>query len=238
VFGSGELGVRSGDEMAPRDRGLIKVSGLTIAEIAALLGRKRQAIYAGIANERRYFSTAEIALIVQRTWADDSEHYEQLLNFVRTEYAPPSPDEFDERNYIVPARIGYQRMTRVLMKSDQIIVVANDRLEHFGRRAPFAGALREILRNYQPYMDLVVPANWVAAYIQEQMKLTMPQRLHILDIDVLPMVLARNTGAIRSFIRGFVFAERLLEISREDAAKAWQTLQDKGVEYRLPDVLA
>jgi len=224
--------------MAIRDRALIKASGLTIGEAAALLGRKRQAIYAGISNDRRYFSTAEIALIVQRVWADDSEHYEPLLNFVRSEYAPGSPEELDQRNYIVPARVGYQRMTRVLMKSDQIVAVSNDKLGHFGRGAPFAGALRELLRNYQKYLDLVVPANWVAAYIQEQMHLTLPKRLYVLDIDVLPTVVAVNTGSIRSFVRAFVFADRILEISREDAAAVWQNLRDKGVRYRLPDMPA
>lgn len=103
--------------MSERDRALLKIAGLTAADVARLFDRTRQAIHLGVRGPANYFSARETILIFYEAQRRDAQGLGELVAFIDTNYksAPAMRKHRGRRKQNVPetelsSRYGKQQL--------------------------------------------------------------------------------------------------------------------------------
>lgn len=203
--------------MAKRDRDLLEAAGLGINEAADLFGRKKQAIYQGISQEREYFGLEDWALLIQDCKRRDSAHLDQLLKFVAFHRPQGIAD------LLLPKETSGSQMEHVLRESDRAILVFNGNLEHLQPDTPFSAALALLLKQGTPFA-LLVPSEWAKSYFQSEEVGIDQSNIYVNnEVRFHPcFFLADGKHGTRGFVFGRRSAEELLVT---EARQLWKMLE-------------
>lgn len=214
--------------MSSRDAALLVAAGLSASKAAALFGRSRQAIHQGIRSPGHYFSSQDVVLLLHDAKRKDSDQAEKLMKFVETNYMPDvsanlvnknSLPVADERDLILPNRIGHQQLLHVVLSADHVTVILNENLQHLAPNADFTKALVSILSTkLARKVNLVVPDRQVMNFVQQNFALPMSQNITIMSIGSVPCVVVTARDAYRAFVFGRSSIE---EIHPIDAERLW-----------------
>jgi hypothetical protein len=209
--------------MSKRDRGLLEAAGLTIADATTLFQRKRQALYQGLSHSRDYFSARDAMVVLHD--AKRRDRVEEVAKFIEAKYP------LAETKLILLDKVAHEQVNRVINDADQIILVFNGNVDHLSSAATFAQILINLLNSHRGILDFIVPGEWVRNYIEEKLKLKLPNRLQVIEEDevaYLPsFILLRKQGSVRAFFFGRQLAE---EIPLTDADRLWKHFWPKFQE--------
>jgi hypothetical protein len=217
--------------MSNRDRQLLEIAGISVAEAASLLGVSRQAINQRLSGGRSCFSPGEIGLILNDLRRRDSDRILSLTAFIETNYKPSISQhlpEMDVRDLILPARVGHQQLVNAALAGDQLIVVFNANLAHVSAEATFGKAVRSLLSmkssaGGQPVLTaevlLKVPNALIKTHVQQTFFRGAPSR--DVTFGVLPTV-PFIVSATAPRARAFLFLLRSIEEAHPaDAEVLW-----------------
>jgi hypothetical protein len=204
--------------MSARDQRLIDAAGLSAVEVGLLLRRSRQAIYTGLSREGDYFEAAQIALFLNELRRRNSEQIDSFIAFVEAHYGPKPGglEKRDEREIILPNRVGSRQVLRAAESAGTVIAACNENLEHFSPAAAFSKVIGDLLLWHRLKLDLIIPAKWMKDYITDKYKLPIPEKCRIASVVDMPVVISSS----QSSARGFFFGSRSLEEMHSADAKA------------------
>ncbi len=184
--------------MSKRDHGLLVAAGLSVADAAKLFGRSRQAIYSGMSaaldeHEKSYFTAHDAMWILQYAKQSDSEKLDHLLKFIESSY-PQS-----ETALVLQDQVGYEQVRRVVNAGEEVLIAFNGNLDELAPNSTFAKILNNLLSSGTP-ARLLLPGEWVVAYIEQRLALKAPGYEIRSELKYLPsFVVIREKNAIRAF---------------------------------------
>lgn len=184
--------------MAKRDHGLLLAAGLSVADAAKLFRRTRQAIYSGMSatsdeHEKSYFSAHDAMLILQYAKQIDSTHLNTLIKFIESNYAQY------ETALVLQDQVGHEQVRCVVNAGEEILIAFNGNLDELDPNSTFAKVLIELLDSGKP-THLLLPGDWVAAYIEQKLALKAPDYDLRGELKYLPsFVVIREKNTVRAF---------------------------------------
>jgi hypothetical protein len=184
--------------MAKRDHGLLTAAGLSVADAAKLFRRSRQAIYSGMSatsgdEGKSYFSGHDAMWILQYAKQIDSPQLGNLLKFIESNYP------HFETALVLQDQVGYEQIRRVVEGGDDVLIAFNGNLDELDPNSTFAKVLINLLDSKTP-PHLLLPGEWVVAYIEQRLALKAPAYDIRSELKYLPSFVAiRTKNAVRAF---------------------------------------
>jgi hypothetical protein len=220
--------------MSNRDRELLAAAGLSIPEACRLFERSPQAVYQGLSQqERPYFSRDQAMALLHDAKQNDSPRIEGLIKFIEANYKQ------SESELILPGPLSFQQLTRATDKAERVILTCNGNLDHLQPTATFAKVLTALLGARRDRLDMLMPGDWVRGYVQQNLKLTLPNRIPAPreELAYLPcFLLTAIDSSHRAFIFGRLSAE---ELAPTEAMKIWEhfaPMCEDSAERKSPEV--
>jgi hypothetical protein len=194
-------------KMSERDRRLLKIANLSIADVARLLGCSRQAIHVGISQPQDYFSRLHLAALVLHAKRTDSL---KLVEGIEREYLVGRRGP--EIELIMPGYAGLDQLYRASENAYRIIIWLNENQDHINGINRFSYlAIEGLLLTKAPIIGVILPKQIHIAqgFIDSFPQFRDPAALVItLPISInLPTLILIG----RNFLRAFVFTRLSVE---------------------------
>lgn len=203
--------------MSERDRELLKVAGVSVAKAATLVGKSRQAFYAGIKKRTSYLSISDLVILIQDTKRRDSSNLSRLLEFIEVRY---SGDPLIDKELLIPSRVGIQQLLRACSNAGKIIVLINGNRTHLGSQSPLMRTLVEILNNENVgRTEIVVPNSEIKKELDKLFEIPTSQLTINLEMIDIPTILISKNDSVRAF--GFTNTS-VEELDGQDAEWLWE----------------
>lgn len=202
--------------MSQRDLNFIQRSELSVAKVAQLLGRTRQAVYDGIRKEDDYLQSAHILAILQDIKRNDSSRLGELLDFIEVNFR--DGDEAIDKDLILPGRVGLQQLIRASVGSLSSNFICNENEEHLSPDSLFVRALSMMIERYPRTTVFVAPSLRIVQVLNS-LNIVAPNKIHQQSIIDIPTAVFDYGGARRAF--GFTKTS-IEEFQARDAESVWR----------------
>src|ERR1700748_171683 len=108
-----------GGMMSERDRKLLELAGVSVAEAAALVDRSRQAFYAGLKKQDSYLSTSDLVMLLLDARRRDASHLSQLLEFIDRDHVDGKVD----KGLLIPGGVGIDQLLLACSGATRIVAL-------------------------------------------------------------------------------------------------------------------
>ena len=217
--------------MSQRDRDLLDIADLTVAQAAEIFGRTPAAMYAAIARPKNYLESIHLMALVHHARRQNSPRLSLILEFI--EQLIEQPDSQIDKELVLPTWGTIRQLLRACSAASQIIVLCNGNKGHLHERALFGHVLRELIPIRRGTLDVVVPhKDWE----EEIMSWEMPNPNMVPNLKMesgsveLPVILTAMPESRRGFVFGRLSIE---ETDPVDAESLWALALLAGIQERV-----